>query len=135
MFRYKEDDTDLAKELADDISGDLIKMSDIATDYVVAASPVDTGLFKGNWNVSIDEEYDGSFIHEDPDGTVTKSEMKADVGTFNLNHDSKIYIQNNVKDPDNDFEGYAATVAFDSTEKTAMRILSGATIKAVEGTK
>ena len=134
MIEFESTDDDkLFDELAIEISDDIIKMGDIAAKYVVYASPVDTGLFKGNWNASIDQEYDGSFINEDPDGNSTLHKMESDIGSFNIAVDTKIFIQNNVKNPDDEMEPYAATVAFDETTQTAESIVSGAAITAAEG--
>lgn len=137
MLKYEStNDQALIDELSSDISEDVMSMADIATNYVIAASPVDTGLFKGNWNVSIDHEYDGSFTHEDPSGDSTKSKMQSDIDTFNVLYDKTIYIQNNVKDlDDGEYEGYAAIVSFDKSERVANSIISGGAIRAVEGVK
>lgn len=125
------DDDMLFDELMDNISGDIIHSASIAAKYAVIASPVDTGLFKGNWNASVNEEYDGQFINEDPSGTSTIGKMLSDIESFDLKIDKKIFIQNNVRNLD-DGSMYASTVSWDYSTKTADSIVSGAAISALE---
>lgn len=128
MFRFESfDDEKLEKMLLDEISDDIITMASYSAKYVIAASPVDTGLFKGNWNVSIDEPYSGAFIHEDPSGSETLSKMEFEIETFKLKQDSIIHIQNSVVSLEDD-ERYAPTVAWDYSTSTADSIVSGAAI-------
>ncbi len=121
------DDDILIAELLESISEDIIKMSEYSATYAVNSSPVDTGLFKGNWNVSINDPYDGSFINEDPSGDITLSDMLNDIGVFTLETDDMIYIQNSVTDLEFG-EKYAETVAYDYSTATAESIISGAAI-------
>jgi len=132
MFKVESFDDDLlADELFDEISTDIQKMAGYASAYVVKNSPVDTGLFKGNWNVSINQEYDGQFINEDPSGTETLAGMMLDIGGFNLKEDNIIFIQNSVMDIESG-NLYAPTVGWDFTTQTADSLVSGAVIVAAE---
>ena len=132
MIGFDSSDDDFFNELIDDISDDVIRMSNIASKYAVYSSPVYTGLFKGNWNVSLNSEYNGSSSTEDADGNTTIGKMIAASKSFNLVRDNKIFIQNNVKNLESQ-ESYAATVSFDETTQTAYGIVSGAAITALEG--
>ena len=42
---------------------------------VVTLSPVDTGRFKGNWQLSIDTTTSASLLREDPDGYLALADM------------------------------------------------------------
>jgi len=61
---------------------------------VVTLSPVDTGRFKGNWQLSIDTGSSASLLREDPDGYATLSDMSRTVNSFTAGQIA--YIQNHV---------------------------------------
>lgn len=61
---------------------------------VVTLSPVDTGLFKGNWQLSIDSSATSSLLREDPDGVATMADIVSKVKTFTAGQVA--YIQNHV---------------------------------------
>lgn len=61
---------------------------------VVTLSPVDTGRFKGNWQLTIDEMAGNSLVREDPTGEMVLSEMARTVNTFTAGQIA--YIQNHV---------------------------------------
>lgn len=62
---------------------------------VVTLSPVDTGLFKGNWQLTIDAPTDHSLVRYDKDGTQVLSDMSRVVRTFTPGQIA--YIQNTVE--------------------------------------
>lgn len=61
---------------------------------VVRLSPVDTGRFKGNWQLSIDETIDNSLIRQDPEGTQTLADIARTANRFTAGQVA--YIQNHV---------------------------------------
>lgn len=61
---------------------------------VVAKSPVDTGHFKGNWQVAIGSIPGGTLELNDKDGTATIAAVEA--ATLNLKAGDIIYLVNNL---------------------------------------
>jgi len=61
---------------------------------IVRLSPVDTGLFKGNWQLSIDKTTSSSLTRTDPDGNATLADMASKVNSFTAGQIA--YIQNHV---------------------------------------
>jgi serine protease inhibitor len=61
---------------------------------VVTLSPVDTGRFKGNWQLGIDQTTSESLIRYDQEGFATLSEMAQKVNSFTAGQIA--YIQNHV---------------------------------------
>lgn len=61
---------------------------------LVHLSPVDTGRFKGNWQLSIDSTSSSSLFREDPEGYATLSEISRTSKT--LTAGQVAYIQNHV---------------------------------------
>lgn len=61
---------------------------------VVTLSPVDTGRFKGNWQLTIDERASSSLLRYDQDGHTTLSAMASKVNSFTAGQVA--YIQNMV---------------------------------------
>lgn len=61
---------------------------------LVTLSPVDTGRFKGNWQLSIDSTTSASLLREDPDGYATLAEMASKVNSFTAGQIA--YLQNHV---------------------------------------
>lgn len=61
---------------------------------VVTLSPVDTGRFKGNWQLSIDTGTSASILRYDQEGTATLADMAKKVNTFTAGQIA--YIQNHV---------------------------------------
>lgn len=62
---------------------------------VVTLSPVDTGLFKGNWQLTVGAPTDHSLIRYDEEGTAALMDMSRNVRTFTLGQIA--YIQNTVE--------------------------------------
>lgn len=61
---------------------------------VVTLSPVDTGRFKGNWQLSINSGTGASLLREDPDGFITMADIAKTANTFTAGQVA--YIQNHV---------------------------------------
>lgn len=61
---------------------------------VVSLSPVDSGRFRGNWQLSIDSTIDSATLRQDPEGTQTLAEMASKVNSFTAGQVA--YIQNHV---------------------------------------
>lgn len=61
---------------------------------VVTLSPVDTGRFKGNWQLSIDSTSSASLMREDPEGVAALADIARKVNTFTAGQVA--YIQNHV---------------------------------------
>lgn len=61
---------------------------------VVTLSPIDTGLFKGNWQLEIDQTASSSLLRYDVDGVATLSDMARKVNSFTAGQIA--YIQNHV---------------------------------------
>lgn len=61
---------------------------------VVTLSPVDTGRFKGNWQLSIDTTTSASLLREDPDGYLALADMARTANSFTAGQVA--YIQNHV---------------------------------------
>lgn len=61
---------------------------------VVTLSPVDTGRFKGNWQLGIDKTTSESLLRMDPDGFATLSEIAQKVNSFTAGQIA--YLQNHV---------------------------------------
>lgn len=62
---------------------------------VVTLSPVDTGLFKGNWQLTVGMPTDHSLIRYDEEGTMVLADMARNVRTFTPGQIA--YIQNTVE--------------------------------------
>ena len=62
---------------------------------VIVKSPVDTGRFKGNWQVAIGSIPAGTVEIDDKDGTATIS--KVDAETLKLKAGETIYLVNNLE--------------------------------------
>lgn len=78
-----------------------VKIDDILQDIVIligknviTLSPVDTGLFKGNWQLSIDSGSSGATGRLDPSGSSALSEMSSKVKSFTAGQVA--YIQNHL---------------------------------------
>lgn len=61
---------------------------------VVTLSPVDTGRFKGNWQLSINTGTSASILRYDQEGNTTLADMASKVNTFTAGQVA--YIQNHV---------------------------------------
>lgn len=61
---------------------------------VVTLSPVKTGLFKGNWQLTIDGSANSSLIRRDPEGNSTLADIASKANTFTAGQVA--YIQNMV---------------------------------------
>lgn len=61
---------------------------------VVRLSPVDTGRFKGNWQLTIDSMASSSLLREDKEGSMTLADMASVVNGFTSGQIA--YIQNYV---------------------------------------
>lgn len=61
---------------------------------VISKSPVDTGRFKGNWQVAIGSIPDGTLELDDKGGTVTIAKVQAEV--LGLKAGQIIYLVNNL---------------------------------------
>lgn len=61
---------------------------------VVRLSPVDTGRFKGNWQLTIDSMASSSLLREDKEGSMTLADMASVVNGFTAGQIA--YIQNHV---------------------------------------
>ena len=61
---------------------------------VVTLSPVDTGRFRGNWQLSIDETIDNSLVRMDPEGSQTLADIARTANRFTAGQVA--YIQNHV---------------------------------------
>ncbi|WP_116654422.1 HK97 gp10 family phage protein [Pelagibacterium sediminicola] len=61
---------------------------------VILKSPVDTGRFRGNWQVAIGDVPTGTLEVEDKTGTVTIGKVQAEV--LNLKAGDTIYLVNNL---------------------------------------
>lgn len=61
---------------------------------VVTLSPVKTGLFKGNWQLTIDGSANSSLIRRDPEGNSTLADIASKTNTFTAGQVA--YIQNMV---------------------------------------
>jgi hypothetical protein len=61
---------------------------------VIMKSPVDTGRFKGNWQVAIGAIPAGTLVVDDKSGTVTMARVNA--ATLNLQAGQIIYLVNNL---------------------------------------
>lgn len=61
---------------------------------VVTLSPVDTGLFKGNWQLSIDTGTSASLMREDKDGVETMADIAKVANSFTAGQVA--YIQNHI---------------------------------------
>lgn len=82
------DDT---KQTIDNILQDVVFM---VGESVVTLSPVDTGRFRGNWQLSIDSTASSSLVRYDQDGHTTLAEIKSTAKTFTAGQVA--YIQNHV---------------------------------------
>jgi hypothetical protein len=61
---------------------------------LVTLSPVDTGRFKGNWQLSIGTGSNSSLTREDKEGSATLSEIATKVNAFSAGQIA--YLQNHV---------------------------------------
>lgn len=61
---------------------------------VVTLSPIDTGLFKGNWQLGINETTSSSLLRYDTDGFETLSDIARKVNSFTAGQIA--YLQNHV---------------------------------------
>lgn len=72
---------------------------------VVTLSPVDTGRFKGNWQLSIDTGTSASILRYDQEGNTTLADMASKVNSFTAGQVA--YIQNHVLYGDDLEHGYS----------------------------
>lgn len=63
-------------------------------EHLVRLSPVDTGRFKGNWQLSLDKGSNASLVREDKEGYTTLSEIASKVNKFTAGQIA--YLQNHV---------------------------------------
>tara|TARA_R110002153_G_scaffold267948_1_gene432352 strand:- start:486 stop:890 length:405 start_codon:yes stop_codon:yes gene_type:complete len=120
----------IIEDIIDIADEQIITAADTASKYAVMASPVFSGLFKANWNASLNSEYDGLVSQSgNLDGESTLGKMMLDIDTFTIRYDSIIFIQNNVS---NEESFYASTVSFDYSGDTAERLISKAATTAAE---
>lgn len=61
---------------------------------LVTLSPVDTGRFKGNWQLSIDAGTNASLLRQDPNGYATIAEITSTANRFTAGQVA--YIQNHL---------------------------------------
>lgn len=61
---------------------------------VVTLSPVKTGLFKGNWQLSIGSGATSSLLRQDPEGNETLSDIARKANSFTAGQVA--YIQNHI---------------------------------------
>lgn len=61
---------------------------------LVTLSPVDTGRFRGNWQLSIDEGTNATLLRQDPSGYATIADISSKVNSFTLGQIA--YLQNHV---------------------------------------
>lgn len=78
-----------------------VKIDDIIQDIVIligknviTLSPVDTGLFKGNWQLSIDSGSSGVIDRLDPSGSAALAELSSKANMFTAGQIA--YIQNHL---------------------------------------
>jgi len=131
MIKIDTKEMDLMMDdFIDLVDEDIKKVASVASRYAVYASPVRSGLFKANWNASIDKEYNGQVSNSgDPSGASALGEMISNITKFTLKKDSEIFIQNNVSNED---AFYAETVSFDESGDTADKLVSKAVTTASE---
>ena len=94
----------------------------------VIGSPVNTGRFKGNWDVLIDGDnsYQGSASTYDMDGSKTIQNIESDARLFDIRKNKAITLFNNVYEQGGGH--YASTVRYDFTENTANELVETAMI-------
>lgn len=61
---------------------------------LVTLSPVDTGRFRGNWQLSIDAGTNASLVRQDPSGYATISDITSTANRFTVGQVA--YIQNHL---------------------------------------
>lgn len=61
---------------------------------LVRLSPVDTGRFRGNWQLSIDSTVSSSLVRQDPTGSTTLNDIASKVNGFTAGQIA--YLQNHV---------------------------------------
>lgn len=61
---------------------------------VVELSPVDTGRFKGNWQMTVNSPATASLLRYDKSGSITLADIRAKANTFTAGEVA--YIQNHV---------------------------------------
>lgn len=78
-----------------------VKIDDTLQDIVlligknlITLSPVDTGLFKGNWQLSIGTGTNSSLLRHDPTGSAALSDLSTNVRSFTAGQIA--YIQNHL---------------------------------------
>jgi hypothetical protein len=78
-----------------------LKIDDTLQDIVlligknlITLSPVDTGLFKGNWQLSIGTGTNSSLLRHDPTGSAALSDLLVNVRSFTVGQIA--YIQNHL---------------------------------------
>lgn len=94
----------------------------------VIGSPVNTGRFKGNWDVVIDGEsfYQGKPSGYDLDGSKTIQGIASNAKLFDIRENKAITLFNNVNEQGG--EHYASTVRYDYTQNTANELVETAMI-------
>lgn len=122
---------DLVDDIIDEVDPHLRRSAEAASRYVVIASPVWTGRFRGNWSVSLGEPMMTPINVTDKEGSATIGKNISTIKSFTLKKEEKINIENTVQDPDTN-EYYAASVSFDYTGDTSDRLLTRGQIVAAE---
>lgn len=92
-------------------------------DTVVSFSPVLTGLFKGNWQLTVGQPASHSLTGVDPSGSATTSEIKRIAST--LSQGDIAYIANNLTYGLNvETEGWQVTPPYMPVRKTVVEFKS-----------
>lgn len=94
MADFLETINDWIEQTRSDIDNVLQTVVLLIGQSVVTLSPVDTGTFKGNWQLSIGETIDNSLIRQDPTGEQTLNDIASKVTQFTAGQVA--YIQNHV---------------------------------------
>ena len=117
----------IADELAELENNIIQEAVEEAGRVAVIGSPVDTGRFKGNWDVMIDDDgYSPDPEGYDLSGQKTIREIESDALKFDIRKNKSITLYNDVYDlKDNK---YASTVKYDLTENTAKELVETATL-------
>lgn len=117
---------DIVDAIEDDFDEVIHKSMNDAALAVVPNSPEDTGRFKGNWLVSIDQI--GDDFDEDNfatgSGISTVRDIAQDAKKFTIKRNSSISLYNNVAE---DTNHYAQTVGYDQSGSKALDLMDMAT--------
>lgn len=109
MTDFTLDLSSVIDELEEDIQETVVRRFALGVlTRVIRKSPVDTGRFRGNWVVSIDNPQSSTSERTDKSGALATGDGNIVLNKFDLRTNTAIYIQNNLPYAQRLEDGYSS---------------------------